>query len=261
MTWFICCENNPDDAIDINHSEDIYPIIKQSKHKVVKITSSYSMKKIICSGKIDPAIVLVIPRCSKEYLEHFAYLDSIIIGYEDEVSMRYLNKPNNVTVGVLDIISHSEPWNYKVEKLTCGFVSSPLKLGENLEIKQFDTKFIVGEYIQESLNNFSYIGTIEICANMIGHLVEEDFSKIVIDCVKIETTNVSFNIDVILSNPHVTKIIVSGAGRVICTTRNTTLREIILGLSITYDDLDWVEENNYHYNNRRFKSTKAIMPK
>jgi hypothetical protein len=239
---------------------DITDIVKKYGSKITRI-SWKSNKEIVCEHPINPKTELVIPRYNKTIIEQFHYLDNIVI--EDEYELIMQGAPSsNVTVNILTIDNYAKPINYKVKFLRCSHVTRVVDIGENLEIESFNTDFCTPDVIQDILDKFKSIDRLGINGGKLQYLDKDRFSNIRINFIRLDLISET-NIDIILANPYVTKLEISGSHNCTFTySENRTLRKIkMFGSTLNGEKTipQWVEDNAYCYSNRRFKTVKPIM--
>lgn len=238
---------------------DITDIVKEYGSKIIRIYLGLN-REIVCKHPIDSKTELIIPRYNKKTIEQFHYLDNILISEEYELLIQDI--PRNVTVLLLKIDNYAKPINYKVRNIKCSHITQVVDIGENLEIESFNTDYITPDVIQYILDKFKSIDRLGINGGKLQYLDKDRFSNIRINFIRLNLISET-NIDVILANPHITKLTIVGPHNCTFTdSENKTLRKIeMFGSTLNGEKTipQWVEDNAYCYFNRRFKTVKPIM--
>lgn len=230
----------------------------------VKRFSINSDKKIIGTGKIYPDIVLHMKHYFEQVVDHFRYLDSIVVGDESESNLRRFSIPENVTIRTLSIAGSSLPLYYKVQNIYCSYIDKVPNIGNNIKVGVVNTDFMMPEVTQRFLNQFSEIGRLLIHSGKIPFLEETQFARIRIHTLDIVASR-SVAIDVVLKNPHIITLVLTsadGQNFTADTSNIISIREIIFrraALNSSCDVPPEIIRNQAEFDNRRFKSVKAII--
>lgn len=245
-------------------SGDLFDIIENIGFPVNKVR--INADDFICSGEIDQKIKIKIKYYSEKIISHFWYVDDIIVEEKyTEFYLRRYNIPDNVTIKNLCLSNYASTsiWSYKVRNVSILHLQKILAINKNLIVKRLNTDFMFPEGIQEFLDQFTKIQILIMNSAKISFLDQEAFSKIEIQEVVIELIR-DINIDVILANQHIKKIVLSGEYNVTCNSDNILSVEDIIfryaTLNSSQDLPEKVVDNKCNLDNFfRFKRVKPVM--
>lgn len=255
------CSLGPEGCV-INDDYDIYKEFGSNyKRKYIGFYVQEN-KEIICSGKIDPKIILVTPKYNPGLVMQFNYLNSFIIMEEKECILRHMPDPHKFKIFNLIMVYVFVPWEYEVEGITCEDVQFVYPVDDKkLKVVGMDISKINPRIVQSILDHFEEIEMMYFHSKILQYLDVDRFSNIIIRSVTIDLID-NANIDVIASNNHITSLTLFGNYDCKLTMVNESLRSIKYESTIngSREIPEWINENKICFKYGRFAKTKAIIP-
>jgi len=213
-------------------------------------------KNVVGTEKIDPKIKLYLPKYFNRVINHFCYLDEIVVDREYISNMHHYEVPDNVVIKTLTINKNVGPINHKALNLVVDRdLEAPCKnenpdilsnIGEDLEVEALSTQYGKFININAVLSHFKKIGRLSLHEEDIRDLDIEEFIKIEVNCINIMRLDCpKIVLDPILRNPHITKLTISTHVPVNCIinlSNTTSLREIQLRENVKLNGSSTVPE-------------------
>jgi len=182
--------------------------LNQSGARILQVDSN---KTVVGDETIDPGILLYTNWYHNKVIEHFGYLNKIVVANAKTSDLLSYRVPGNVVINTLIVDDKTEPIYYKfldMEYFTYYDVSA--NLGKNLEAKLLRSQVTTFANVNGIIACFKKIESLTLDADDVDKLDPEEFAKVEIDNLYIKVHGANLILDPVLKNPYITTLTISG---------------------------------------------------